>query len=72
MKAPRWSATVVPADAEPDWDHDVPFCTEECKSHDGKRCQLMGMRPGNICEPAVVGMAAALDSAGDAGTGEGT
>ena len=70
MKAPRWNSVAVPAEAEPTWDHDVPFCNEECRSHDGKRCRLTGMRPGNVCEPAVSAMAAALDSAGDAGTGE--
>ncbi len=38
----------------------VPFCTtSECSKYDGKRCELLGFRPGNICEPAVMDMAAA-------------
>lgn len=35
-------------------EHGVLFCTEEkCCQYDGKRCRLIGFRPGNICEPAV-------------------
>lgn len=45
----------------PHWDGaGVPFCSEECSHHDGKRCRLIGQRPGNICEPAVEKMAKAL------------
>lgn len=32
----------------------VPMCVETCPSHDGKRCEVLGRRPGHICEPAVV------------------
>ncbi len=31
----------------------VPFCSETCRYYDGKRCELLGLSPGNICEPAV-------------------
>ncbi len=30
----------------------VPLCNEDCKQHDGKRCQIMGGRPSINCEPA--------------------
>ena len=46
-----------------DADTGVPFCTEECRQHDGKRCRLLGFRPGNICEPAVVDLVAKLRAA---------
>ena len=46
---------------EPGWDGDIPFCDEECGQFDGKRCRLLGARPSLICEPAVKGMATALD-----------
>lgn len=40
----------------------VPFCSEDrCPSYDGKRCEEMGFRPGNICEPEVIDMAAELE-----------
>lgn len=32
----------------------VPFCSESCPLHDGKRCEATGFRPGRICEPAVI------------------
>ena len=39
----------------------VPRCaTDECCQYDGKRCRLLGARPGGICEPAVVAMAERL------------
>jgi len=39
----------------------VPICTDErCDHFDGKRCLLIGLRPGNICEPLVVEMADVL------------
>ena len=32
----------------------LPFCTEECPSHDGKRCDILGRRPGyGLCQPAI-------------------
>lgn len=47
-------------EGEPAWADDVPFCDERCPQHDGKRCRLLGERPGRICEPAVSAMAEAL------------
>ena len=45
----------------PQWDGSgVPFCSEECPHHDGKRCRLLGSRPDSICEPVVTQMAKAL------------
>lgn len=38
----------------------VPYCTERCSHHDGKRCALLGCRPSVVCEPAVAGMAGIL------------
>lgn len=35
----------------------VPMCTTACPEHDGKRCRLLGLRPSDICEPAVRQMA---------------
>lgn len=48
------------ADAEPKWsENNIPFCNEDgCKQYDGKRCRLLGVRPGYICEPAVSVLAA--------------
>ena len=47
--------------AAPDWSEDgVPLCSYDCPSHDGKRCELMGLRPGGICEPMVVEMSRML------------
>jgi hypothetical protein len=47
--------------AEPKWSPDgVPMCDEMCQYHDGKRCELLGLRPGNICEPVVAAMAGLL------------
>jgi hypothetical protein len=41
----------------------VPLCSERrCPSYDGKRCEETGFRPGNVCEPEVVDMAAELRS----------
>lgn len=41
-------------DASPSFDDAVPMCSEDkCKHFDGKRCALLGFRPGNICEPVV-------------------
>jgi hypothetical protein len=38
---------------EPEVLSGVPFCSEQCPQHDGKRCRLLGARPGTICEPGV-------------------
>lgn len=36
----------------------VPMCPgDRCCQYDGKRCRLIGFRPGYICEPAVARMA---------------
>lgn len=41
-------------DPQPERDrHGVPWCRDDCKQHDGKRCRLLGVRPSTICEPAV-------------------
>lgn len=38
----------------PTWNDTVPFCSmERCPHFDGKRCDLIGRRPDNLCEPAV-------------------
>jgi hypothetical protein len=34
----------------------VPRCSDECEQYDGKRCQLLGCRPGPVCEPAVLSL----------------
>ena len=42
---------------QPDVVNGVPLCTEEsCRCFDGKRCELLGRRPGNVCEPAVIAL----------------
>lgn len=44
-----------------DPDTGVPYCsTDDCDQYDGKRCMLMGLRPGHICEPAVINLVAKL------------
>ena len=46
--------------AKPNWGSHgdvVPFCSEECPHHDGKRCRLIGFRPSGICEPVVAVLA---------------
>lgn len=42
-------------DIRPDWGSDgaVPWCSDRCPSFDGKRCEIIGQRPGRLCEPAV-------------------
>ena len=40
---------------EPRWSSDVPWCAEgACPKFDGKRCEVIGARPGSVCEPAVI------------------
>lgn len=41
----------------------LPYCTEACPQHDGKRCRVIGNRPSSICEPAMEDMAAVIESA---------
>lgn len=47
---PLWHGTTVPA------------CSAVCVHHDGKRCEIIGARPGNLCEPVVSAMGRALDT----------
>lgn len=48
----------VPNDITPKaTDDGVPLCTATCKYFDGKRCEVLGFRPGAICEPGVVRLA---------------
>lgn len=35
----------------------VPYCSHDCPSHDGKRCEILGYTPSVVCEPAVQEMA---------------
>ncbi len=53
--APAWERGVHPQAA-------VPYCSEQCPHHDGKRCRLTGGRPQAICEPAVEAMSVLLES----------
>lgn len=42
----------------------VPWCTrEDCPAYDGKRCQILGFRPGSLCEPQVAEMARLIRAA---------
>lgn len=53
------------AGAGPTWGQNgAPSCSEDCKYHDGKRCELMGCRPDSLCEPSVVEMVGLLDGRG--------
>lgn len=47
--------TAVGADPSPapDFGGKLPLCSESCPHHDGKRCELMGFRPGQFCEPVL-------------------
>jgi hypothetical protein len=39
---------------EPD-ENGLPRCTnDECRHYDGKRCRVIGFRPGLFCEPALI------------------
>lgn len=43
-------------------DNGVPYCsTGKCQQYDGKRCKETGIRPSNICEPAVSIMAQIIE-----------
>jgi hypothetical protein len=35
----------------PVWNRNIPRCHEACAYHDGKRCQLIGLRAPETCEP---------------------
>ena len=60
-----FAATIEGMPCYPNWAEDgVPRCSDEkCGSYDGKRCRLLGFRPGTICEPAARAMAAEIDGA---------
>ena len=49
----------------------IPWCTEACPSHDGKRCELLGGQPSRVCEPMVLKLVervARFDDLGRRGT----
>ena len=47
---------------EPEWDcDDVPRCSDGCAYYDGKRCELIGSRPDQVCEVAAQEMARVID-----------
>lgn len=46
---------------QPEWFHGIPKCRESCPSHDGKRCEKIGFRAPDYCEPAIEAMARGLD-----------
>ena len=48
------------AQVMPNWDENVPYCTDRCPEHDGKRCRILGHRPDGICEPAVIAVVASV------------
>lgn len=70
MTKETWQDEAEDDRASPDWDAaGVPMCTsDECGQYDGKRCRLLGARPGPVCEPAVAGMASLLRRNSHAGS----
>ncbi len=41
-----------PRTPQPNMVDGVGHCTDACGQHDGKRCEILGMRPGyGVCEP---------------------
>lgn len=61
----KWRARVEQETrSQPTWMPDgTPACAlDECGRYDGKRCRLMGFRPGTECAPAVAEMAAMLNA----------
>lgn len=38
---------------DPAWFEGVPTCSESCVAHDGKRCEILGVRAPLVCSPAV-------------------
>lgn len=38
---------------KPDWDDNLPYCSDNCPMYDGKRCKVLGEHPGLLCEPIV-------------------
>ncbi len=66
MAAAEMEAAHDEVAVSPRWSTAVPYCAkEECDQYDGKRCKLMGQRPGNVCVPVVMGMAELLNRADD-------
>lgn len=64
-----FTESIETREMRPDWtDLLVPWCSEKCPSHDGKRCELMGCEPSRICEPAVIDMASRAAAAFDLAT----
>ncbi len=51
---------------EPQWVQSVPMCHEACPYHDGKRCELLGLRPYGHCEPVNVAMGNLVEATFDA------
>ncbi len=65
-KAVEMSAAAEDAPIQPAWTMGgVPNCSEHCRYHDGKRCELLGFRLDGICEPAVLHMANMLTRRND-------
>ena len=68
MSAPLWLVDVTGCQPSkdhirPHWFDGVPLCAlEACPRYDGKRCELLGLSPGQVCEVAVKRMAKRLDS----------
>lgn len=53
--------------AAPVWSGLVPRCAEDmCPHYDGKRCEVLGMRPRGICEPVVSAMGELIDACASA------
>lgn len=50
------------SDLAPNWDDNIPLCSNDCPSYDGKRCALTGFSPKQICEPAISEAMSILDS----------
>lgn len=61
---PPWTKKLLVLDenCRPKWENAIePRCSEGgCPAYDGKRCGLLGHRPGVHCEPAVRKMGEAL------------
>lgn len=73
--AERWRERVEAEAGGPDgpadpmwWEH-LPRCSESCRYHDGKRCELLGVRAPHMCEPVVTEMARVLDQKEEQGNG---
>ena len=38
---------------QPRWDGYIPNCDYGCRYYDGKRCELIGAKPDQLCRPVV-------------------